>query len=181
LHPHSWAEELDDRTGGSTVSNAGESGVEGRNMPRRNTWDVTPRLQSRGREEEDDERWSITQDKWAYGIDAETVIPPADGPEERKEYEVRKNHFMRLAPDTIARTRRAGKAVQEASNAAIKAGKAAMQVASDATKAAEAAKLAAPEMEESADKLHQLFDDMRPTVKGPQQTIRGSRLREVLQ
>jgi hypothetical protein len=37
LHPRSRAEELDDRTGCSMVSNAGESRVEGRNMPRRNT------------------------------------------------------------------------------------------------------------------------------------------------
>jgi hypothetical protein len=42
LHPHSRAEELDNHTGCSTVSNAGESHVEGRNMPHRNIQDVTP-------------------------------------------------------------------------------------------------------------------------------------------
>jgi hypothetical protein len=78
---------------------------------------------------------------------------------------------MRLAPDTVARTRRAGKAAQEASDAAMKTGKAAMQVANEAIKAAEATKLAAKEAEESAEKLSQLFDYMRPTVKGSQQTI----------
>jgi hypothetical protein len=76
---------------------------------------------------------------------------------------------MRLAPDMVARTRRAGKAAQEASDAAMKTGKAAMQLASDAMKTAE------------AEKLYQLIDDMRLTVKGSQQTIRGPRLREVLQ
>jgi hypothetical protein len=94
---------------------------------------------------------------------------------------VRKNHFMRLAPDTVACTRRAGKAAQEASEAAMKTGNTAMQLASDAMKTAEAAKLAAQEAEVAAQKLYQLFDDMRPTVKGSQQTIRGPRLREVFQ
>jgi hypothetical protein len=120
--------------------------------------DVTPRPQSRGCEE--DEHWSITQEKWEYGINTDIVTPRADGPEEQKEYEVKKNHFMRMAPDAIACTRRAGKAVHEACDAAMKAGEAAIQLASTATKA-----------EEAADKLHQLFTDMWPTAKGPQQTI----------
>jgi hypothetical protein len=127
LHPRSRAEELDNRTGRSTVSNAGESRVEGRNTPRRNTRDITPRPQIRGHEEEEDECWSIAQHKWKYGINVNVVTPQADEPEEQKEYEVKKNHFMRLAPDMVAHTRRAGKAAQEASDAAMKTGKAAMQ------------------------------------------------------
>jgi hypothetical protein len=146
-HPHSWAEERDDCTGHSMVSNAGESCVEGRNTPHRNMRDVTPRPQSRGCEEEEDEPWSVTQSKWDYGININVVTPQANGPEEWKEYEVRKNHFMRLAPDMVAHTRRAGKTAQEARDAAIKTGKAAMQVANKAIKAAEAAKLAAQEVE----------------------------------
>jgi hypothetical protein len=42
---------------------------------------------------------------------------------------------MRLAPDTVERTRRAGKAVEEASDAAMKTSEAAMQIASNVRKA----------------------------------------------
>jgi hypothetical protein len=88
---------------------------------------------------------------------------------------------MRLAPDMVERTRRAGKAAEEASDAAMKTSEAAMQIASNARKAAETAKRAAKEAKESAEKLSQLFNYMKPTVKGSQQMIRGPRLREVLQ
>jgi hypothetical protein len=86
---------------------------------------------------------------------------------------------MKLAPDTVERTKRAGKEAQEASDAAMKTSKAAMQIASDARKAAECAKRAGKEAEESAAELQQLINQMKSTVKGPQQMIGGPRTREV--
>jgi hypothetical protein len=74
-HPCSQAEELDDRTGHSTVSNTGESCVEGRNRARRHTRDITPQPQSRSREEEEDDPWSVTQHKWNHGINLDVTIP----------------------------------------------------------------------------------------------------------
>jgi hypothetical protein len=155
LHPRSRAEELNDRTGCSTVSNAGESLVEGRNTPRRNTRDVTPRPQSRGREEEEFDPWSVTQCKWDNGVNLEVITPQVNELEERKEYEERKNLFMKLAPDTVAHTKRASKAAQEASDAA-------MQLASNTKKTAETAKRAAKEAEESAAELQQLITQISP-------------------
>jgi hypothetical protein len=168
-HPRSQAEELDDGTGHSTASNAGESRVEGRNTPRRHTRDVTPRPQSRSREEEGDDPWSITQSKWDHGINLNVTTPWVNEPEEQREYEERKNLFMKLAPDMVECAKRAGKAAREAGDAAMKTSDTATQVASDARKAAECAKRAGKEVEEAAEKLSQLFNYMKllEPVLGP--------------
>jgi hypothetical protein len=126
-HPHSQVEEPDNCN--SMVSNAGESYVEERNMPHRIMRDMTPQPQSRGHDIE--EGWTESQEYIGYRANITKVILKADGLEEQKEYEARKDCFMKKAPGMITHTREVSDTAKLVANAATKAAQAATEAADE--------------------------------------------------